>query len=529
MPNWDQSISNINERNRQLTGGTNKAFQMSVSTVSTESEEAKVSFYGNTDRQIFLSHPFVSVGSWIRAMPENGATMVGTFRVDEASPQPVASIQKQAKNRIQSYKNGLDLYRPLMPGEMEVSSSGRSQAFFARRPKQFQRAGLLARNIDQDRLAISDKAPIHTREFLQKTYDMMGDEERFGITYRNKNTWDIFFPKIKDNYCAEYYANLTNPSNTSPKTLFQLHRGHVTDSKGIVINQIATGLPLRVQDKYYANDDTFTVKEIDEKGNVFIRTAEAAIEGYQLDVSTGHYRRNIAKNDLMTVLGSREDIVTKNSSYLVGDNLNYTVNKTIKIKSELAESSLVFDSTENNHKAYLTTKDHSFTLDNTVDKEAIYLIHKKGSIFNIDPDGSIKTMTFGGNLIFLDEKSGAVTVLAKNGAMATFKKEITLSDGSGKQILTFDGTDTIQILAGKNVTVAAQKVSISSGTVDIGNNASLSSVLGEPLCQLFDSHTHATIFGPSGPPLPPFTATMVNLSPATAILSKYVKIRSNIA
>jgi hypothetical protein len=167
-------------------------------------------------------------------------------------------------------------------------------------------------------------------------------------------------------------------------------------------------------------------------------------------------------------------------------------------------------------------------LDDTSGVETIYLIHKSGSQYVLDQTGSHKLVSKSGCVVFLDDEQGAVTVTSKTGSMVTVADSITISDKSGTQSITLDGSNTLQIVAKSNVVVNAPKVSVNAGSIDIGNLPILSAVLAEPLAALFDAHIHATPMGPSGPPLPPNTAALINLAPATAFKSSYVKIRGNI-
>jgi len=531
MPNWNQQLTNMQERENMDRLALRMPFGMVVQSVAAESESVKVSYYSNKDRYLPISHPFVSPHAWIRAMPENNALMLGIFRTDEQHPHPVSFYGRQTEQKISAFKTGEGRtnYRTLLPGELELSSSGFGQSYYARRAKIDHRAGILFSSLDQDELKAFAKAPLHSREMMQKKYDNMLDEERLGIVVRQKNTWERYFPKINDNYASEHYLEMENLAGSAPKTLLTTHRGQVFDETGNRTTQNITGIPLRLYDRFYANDDSVTMTQIDEKGNYYSRLADAASEGYQLDVPAGFFNMIIAMDELVTIAENREHTVGKSARYYIGDNLSWTANKTIFVKSELGGSSLVFDSTADKQKVYLTTINHMMAFDDTKDKEAIYFVHKTGTQMAFDQEGSIKQATFGGNLVYLNEKDGSVNIIAKNKANIKVSKDITIVDGSGKQFITLDGTGKISIVADSDVTLNAQRVNVNGGSISLGANASFSAVIGENLATLFDAHIHPTAVGPSGPPTPPNTAKLFNLNPATSFLSKFVKIRSNIA
>jgi len=79
---------------------------------------------------------------------------------------------------------------------------------------------------------------------------------------------------------------------------------------------------------------------------------------------------------------------------------------------------------------------------------------------------------------------------------------------SGHQIVIDDTAGAEKVIVrdknGNSVELSSGGVVINSGTVKIGSgSAAQSLVLGDALMQLFNSHTHPTGVGPSGPPVQP--------------------------
>ena len=520
MKNWDQQLVQTEEREDQLRKGLRGPFNMLVSSVAASAEKVRVSYMQNRDRVMDMTHPFISTNAWIRALPEPGTVYIGTYNVEDSLAYPLVTVAKQSDKKIANYKSGLNTFRPLYPGEIELNSVGKGSVYLSRRPKSEYRGGSIHSWLDQDKLTSGSRSLIHTRELLQKTFDVMGDEERLGIVVRNKNTWKTFYPKVQNNFAAEHFMQVLNPG-TKPKILFTTHKGHVIDENGSHVPQTVTGVPLRVRDQFYANDDTYTETQIDEKGNLYCKMAEAATEGYQLDIPSGYYKKNVNRDEMVTINENKIHTVLLNASHDIGENLSYVVDKSIFIKSTQAQTDFVIDSTSGKNKAYIKTASQLFCMDDTTAKEAIYLMHTSGSRIDIDKDGSIKMASFGGNLIVLDEKENAVNIITKGKSVISIKDKISISDGSGNQLITMDGTDSIQIMASANVLINAKKISF-------GPNAIFSAVLAEQLAALFDAHIHPTPVGPSGPPAPPTTAAVVNATPATAFISNLVKIRGNV-
>ena len=539
MPNWRQEYTELEERERQLYKGLKQPFGLIVQSVSSDSEIANMSSYASRSHELQISHPHVAPTSWIRAMPESGTQYVATFRADESNLQPFSTYQLSANERNESYRAGQGIYRPLVPGELEMSSLGAGQTYYSRRPMVEQRAGILLRWANQDKLTIGDRSPIHVKQFFQNQSNEFSDELRIGLISRPKvdpagangfSSWERTYPQVRGDYGAEYYLHMKNPQNDSPTNLFSVHRGHVLDQNGVQIFQARTQIALRAREEYFANDNSSTVKEIDEKGNYFISLADAATEGYELNIPSGNYRKNVQLDSVIQVQGNVEENVTRSSTYVVGESWRLDATKKIVLRSTDGGGSMIFNADEGAEQVLISTKsNHMITMDDAPGEEKIQIIHgPTGSQVSWDKLGSIKIVGGGGENIFLDATEKAITMTSKEGSFVTVKDVVTIGDKSGKQVATWDGTDTIQITALANVTLKAGKVSVQGGSIDLGDKAAFSAVIGEQLALLFDSHIHAGAMGPTGPPLPPNTAALINANPATAFVHSFVKIRGNI-
>lgn len=531
---WQQDLVQAEDREKAQRAGLNHPFGVLVKSVNSDTEEAKFTYFGSKDRLLTISHPFRSKTSWIRAIPEDGTTYIAQFRADEANPQVMNTVTRNSLAANDEYRKGIGVYRPLFPGEIEINSTGFSQAYFPRRPKLDLRAGSVTRWADQDKLVAGDRAPIHTRQLLQNRSNELGEEERLGIVARPKlldtgeySSWEISYPKVNDNFLAEHYMSLKNPSNADPAVLFRSHRGHVIDDDGEQIQQSRTQIPLRYFEEYYANDASSTRFEIDEKGNYYCELADAATEGYELNIPSGSYKKFIGVDEDVTVDGNVSHSIGKSATYQIGDNWTILVDKDYILTSESGQMNFVMKA--DTPQMLFSTRNHFIILDDTAGNEGIFIIHNTGSQINLDNKGSIKLLSKDGSLVFLDADSTSITASSSTGAYVTIKDNITISDATGAQLLNFDGVDTIQISAQTAVNLIAQQVTIGGGAINLGNIAPLSAVLAEPLAMLFDSHIHASPVGPTSPPLPPNTAALMNTNPATAFASQFVKMRSNLA
>lgn len=311
---WLNKISEQERVERDQRQGLDKPYSSYVTTVSGDSEKVVVRNWATKGRELSLPHPFISSSSWIRAIPETGAEYSTMTRSDNIDPMLVSTIGKELYKRVEAFRKGVGIYRALLPGEIEISSRGVSQSFYSSRSYQANRAGLLLREMDQDRLVISDRSPIHHKQLLNYKPDVRGDEYRLGLVYRNLNSWSRFYPKRSGGFLAEEYLDMMNPAGSNPTRLYTKQNGQVTDDKGIEIKHKKTSLPLRHLKYFYANDNSQTSFEIDQNGNYLIQLAQASTEGFFIEVPNGFMRTRVKKDYELSVDGDQPNIIKGNYS-----------------------------------------------------------------------------------------------------------------------------------------------------------------------------------------------------------------------
>jgi hypothetical protein len=357
--NYQQELIMAEEREMQKRQGLERPFSVFVNSVNSEAEQMKVSYFGNRDRLLDLPHPFISTGSWIRAIPENGASYTAVYRIDQEAPQLLNTIQRNTADRIKSYNDAQGLYRPMVAGEIEVSSIGGGQMYAARRPVAEIRAGGIQRFADQDQLSAFDRAPLHRKALMNSKNATMLDEYRLGIVTRPKNSWEFSYPKVRNAYAAEEYLHMVNPAGQSPNNLYVRQNGHVLDAKGAVIKQSRTMIALRSREVFYANDDTSTTHEVDEKGNVFTRLATAAVEGHEIEVPAGNYKMSVGKSYVLQVTDNLEQSISKSWVTTVGTTLKMDVTgkATYKYADDLTITAKKVTQTSDDATTITATKD----------------------------------------------------------------------------------------------------------------------------------------------------------------------------
>lgn len=106
-----------------------------------------------------------------------------------------------------------------------------------------------------------------------------------------------------------------------------------------------------------------------------------------------------------------------------------------------------------------------------------------------------------GHEVLFDDAADKAAVRIKSAA-----GHVVEMDDQGKAIkITAAAGGSVTVTAEGDITLKAPKVTIESSNIDIGGGSSEPLVLGNTLLQAFNSHTHPTPTGPSGPPVPLLT------------------------
>lgn len=191
-----------------------------------------------------------------------------------------------------------------------------------------------------------------------------------------------------------------------------------------------------------------------------------------------------------------------------------------------AGQTMEFDDNDDSKGIRITSiSGHTFVFDDREGEEAIFIISKQGAQIQLNKDGNVQMVSKDGAFFALDAKNEVVTIGSKDGTIVALSKDVTIVDSSGKSTLTMSA-DSMQMTSDKKVIVSAPAVTIQAGTVNVGDGADMSVAMAEKLADLFDQHIHATVLGPSGPPLPPNTAALTNLIPTKSFKSGAVKVKN---
>lgn len=152
-------------------------------------------------------------------------------------------------------------------------------------------------------------------------------------------------------------------------------------------------------------------------------------------------------------------------------------------------------------KVIRTASGHVVQLDDTDGAETVTILHKGGAQLTVDKDGSVLVSNQKNTFLFMNAKDEETTLSDSSGCFLTLKADGAVVSSKGGTIVEVkDGT--VQVVASDTVTLTAQDIVLKSGTVSLGDGASQPAVLGTDFMTIFNTHTHVTAMGPSGPPIP---------------------------
>ncbi len=148
-------------------------------------------------------------------------------------------------------------------------------------------------------------------------------------------------------------------------------------------------------------------------------------------------------------------------------------------------------------KLLKTESGHLLTFEDQEGEEQITLRSSAGAEAVMNPEGGVVMTDSAGAKVALDAEAG----------------EILIEDANGNSILLSSSGITCNDASGNEITTSAGGVDVkSSAVVNIeGSAVTIAGAGGEPLVKgttflsLFNSHTHPTGVGPSGPPLMPLS------------------------
>ena len=272
--------------------GINKPVLGVADNVSPETERVSMSDFGG-GAPTRVTHPFVSIRSWIRVMPEEGTAAVLTRRGDTAVSEISYYWSGSPESRISKYRQGVGYYRPIDRGEFELSSYGMAQVYGSRMGALDLRGGITRGWLSNEDLEVGFKAPVHRRVLHDNSSDAVRGEERFGVVWRRpgfteriaKNTLRSW-KKVDGSFAKEYVRTLS--FGGTPAVLVDHREGHVFEDDGS--RPLApTRKPLRRRTVWYDSRNEPSTDMMDEDGNSWEILSPNATSGRTFRVPNGRF------------------------------------------------------------------------------------------------------------------------------------------------------------------------------------------------------------------------------------------------
>jgi len=301
------------EKNRFLLGDV----FAQIKQVNAESEE--LILFGSPVK-VNVLHPFLSVNSWDRCMPEAGAVLNISYNAESRQSLMTGYRNMNPENPIAGFNSGNSIYRELAEGELDRMSYGMAYTFHTNRPIKQTRAGLVEVTLNGDSLTLFQKAPTFVFQMHKHKSATIDDEYRLGVVRRPKNSIDdiiIKAPSGESGFAKE--ETLVMKSDLG--YLLDLRKGNVIDDRGICVISTSTGNFLRVRNRYYTKLQQYASFEMDNKGNCsFVLPAEAT-NGFNFDLTSGRLVGNVGADVSITVT---KDISVKTSAGITIDSSSDT-------------------------------------------------------------------------------------------------------------------------------------------------------------------------------------------------------------
>lgn len=292
--NWAQAIKDYGRRRSgEESEGESRGSQAVLDQISGTQERVFSSDFGG-GRTMRVTHPFVSIRSWIRVMPEPGTAAVVQTRADTQESEIVYYWSGFPEDRITDYYNQKGHYRSLFPGEIEISSTGIAQSMWSARGALHLRGGVVRGWLHNDLLEAGFKAPVHRRLLHDYSHDLLTAEERFGAVWRKGSLHtERKWVKVEGNFAREYSRFLSYSG--TPPDLVRYQEGHVIDEMGKQSKSpIRTNL--RIWGRWFDVDNEAMALQVDEHSNIWLTLTNRATTGLTLRIPKGNLRIEAGEN-----------------------------------------------------------------------------------------------------------------------------------------------------------------------------------------------------------------------------------------
>jgi len=305
MSHRESYILDQSERDRKLNDLPMRAV---VRSVLPELEAVEAEMFTQTGAvRMTVRHPYYSVNSWFRVMPESGTTVLTQRRGDLPQEEISSYLSNLVASVHEQVAEGQDLlFRVLRPGEMEAMSSGRAYTHWGEAGDLQLRGGVTRLDLSQTRLEITGWAPTFRRRLHLHDPTMLAHEERFGVVKRpdalNPNLVESYVRLTDESFAVEY-GRWLNKKDDTPIITFQ--EGNVTDETGQLKKHGNTNKNLRHQRTiHHRAQGGILDYQVDEDLNILFTNTVGANTQTNVSLGTNNALTLTTKTLKMTVTES---------------------------------------------------------------------------------------------------------------------------------------------------------------------------------------------------------------------------------
>lgn len=149
-------------------------------------------------------------------------------------------------------------------------------------------------------------------------------------------------------------------------------------------------------------------------------------------------------------------------------------------------------------KIIKTVKGHTIQLEDAEGEEKIVIRHKDDSYVSIDKNGSVIIGNKNGSTIVLNASDENLMLVEQHGNVISMNADgVTVANADGSAAVEL-GSELARLIA-KNIILQGSSVAVGAGATDPPGEPA---VLGQTFSLMYNTHTHPTAIGPSGPPIP---------------------------
>lgn len=308
---WKSLMNRARSRPSEEREGMDKGSLGIIESVSTETEKNILSDFGG-GAPANVTHPFVSIRSWIRVMPEEGTAAVLNRRGDSAVSEVSYYWSGRPEQRTSKYRRGVGYYRPLERGEFEMSSYGLAQVYASRHGSLDLRGGITRGWLSNEELEVGFRAPTHRRSLHDNIIEDTDGEERFGVVWRRSPSGERSYYKVDGSFAKEYIRSLTFQG--IPRVLVEHKEGHVHESDGTRA-RAPSGEFVRSRTRYNDSEGEPTETMVDESGNSWEVLSDNARTGKVVRSPRGSFKvevgENIRLNAVKDIQGTARNMVVR--------------------------------------------------------------------------------------------------------------------------------------------------------------------------------------------------------------------------